>query len=233
MQIKTHSLILLILSLSVITSCNNTNKSEDKTIAEAKPEVIKGDALKGKELFTTCIACHGDNAQGIKKMNAPNLTSQDVWYLVRQLSNFKAGIRGTDATDTFGLQMATISKTLADEQSIYDVIAYIKTLPHAQNEQTISGDIIKGRDYYNMACSSCHGSEAAGNEMLNSPKLSGETDWYLERQVMHFKKGIRGSHPDDKFGAQMKQIAGIVQDDQMLKDIIAYINSVGQQQAAK
>jgi cytochrome c oxidase subunit 2 len=226
MQIKTHSLILLILSLSVITSCTNTNKPEDKTTTEAKPEVLKGDALKGKDLFTTCIACHGNNAQGMQVLNAPNLVAQDAWYLQRQLANFKARIRGAHADDIYGAQMAPMAQTLADEQAIVDVVAYIKTLSATANEQTIKGDIVKGEDYYNMACGSCHGTKAAGNESLNSPKLTGINDWYLQRQVLNFKKGIRGSHADDKFGAQMKQIAGTTEEGQMLNDIIAYIQSV-------
>ncbi len=220
---KIHILFLIILILSAITSCNNTTKPETEDTTD---KALKADTQKGKQLFATCIACHGNNGQGIQNMNAPNLAAQDAWNLNRQLTNFKTGIRGTHVDDIYGAQMAPMAQTLADEQAIVDVVAYIKTLSATANEQTIKGDIVKGEDYYNMACGSCHGTNASGNESLNSPKLTAINDWYLERQVLNFKKGIRGSHGDDKFGAQMKQIAGTTEEGQMLNDIIAYIHSV-------
>jgi cytochrome c553 len=216
--------IVFLLTIAVFTSsCNNTKKNEPEKTIEKKAEA---DIINGKQLFATCIACHGNNAQGMQAMNAPNLVAQDAWYLQRQLVNFKSGIRGAHADDSYGAQMAPMAQTLANEQAIADVVAYIKTLSATANEQTIKGDIVKGEDYYNMACGSCHGTKAAGNESLNSPKLTGVNDWYLHRQVLNFKKGIRGSHIDDKFGAQMKQIAGTTEEGQMLNDIIAYIQSV-------
>ena len=28
--------------------------------------------------------------------------------------------------------------------------------------------------------------------MLNAPKIAGQQDWYIERQLNHFKQGARG-----------------------------------------
>jgi len=44
------------------------------------------------------------------------------------LKNFKAGIRGSDSRDTFGMQMAPMAMTLPTDQAIEDVAAYINTL---------------------------------------------------------------------------------------------------------
>lgn len=222
------NLLYLFIIISIYSGCTEQKKSEDSLATENTTTLIKGDVIKGETLFATCIACHGNNAQGIQTLNAPNLAAQDEWYLQRQLANFKAGIRGTHADDIYGAQMAPMAQTLTDEQTIADVVAYIKTRSAAANEQTIKGDIVKGEDYYNMACGSCHGTKAAGNKKLNSPKLTGINDWYLKHQILNFKKGIRGSHVDDKFGAQMKQIVGTIDEAQMLNDIISYIQSVEQ-----
>ena len=35
---------------------------------------------KGKALYTTCVACHGKEAQGIAAMNAPKLAGLSKWY---------------------------------------------------------------------------------------------------------------------------------------------------------
>ena len=48
--------------------------------------------------------------------------------MIRQLQNFKAGIRGANPKDTFGMQMAPMSQTLPNDQAMADVAAYIKTL---------------------------------------------------------------------------------------------------------
>lgn len=87
-----------------------------------------GDAAKGKGLYVTCTACHGAKGEGNQALNAPKLSTLPSWYLVRQLQNFKAGVRGADPKDTYGAQMRPMSMTLADDQAIKDVVAYIKSL---------------------------------------------------------------------------------------------------------
>jgi cytochrome c oxidase subunit 2 len=47
---------------------------------------------------------------------------------VRQLQNFKNGVRGNNPKDTYGMQMAPMAQTLADDQAMADVAAYIKSL---------------------------------------------------------------------------------------------------------
>jgi len=87
-----------------------------------------GDAAKGKNYFATCGACHGANGEGMEALNAPKLAGQEEWYTIRQLQNFKAGIRGANPKDTYGMQMAPMSQTLPDDQAMADVAAYIRSL---------------------------------------------------------------------------------------------------------
>lgn len=87
-----------------------------------------GDAEKGKAYYATCVACHGADGKGMEALNAPNLTGLQEWYFVRQLGNFKAGIRGSDPKDIYGAQMRPMSMTLPDEQAMKDVHAYIQSL---------------------------------------------------------------------------------------------------------
>ena len=61
---------------------------------------------------------------------------------------------------------------------------------------------------------------------MNAPRLSGGNDWYLARQLENYKNGIRGSHPSDLYGKQMKLITGVFRDDQAIKDVVAYINTL-------
>ncbi len=87
-----------------------------------------GDAERGKTLFGVCAACHGANGEGLEALAAPKLAGQEEWYLVRQLENFKNGVRGNNPNDTYGMQMAPMAQTLTDNQAMQDVAAYIKTL---------------------------------------------------------------------------------------------------------
>jgi cytochrome c oxidase subunit II len=87
-----------------------------------------GDAARGKTLYATCGACHGQNAEGMEALNAPRLAGQETWYTVRQLQNFKNGVRGNNPRDTYGMQMAPMSQTLPDDQAMEDVAAYIQSL---------------------------------------------------------------------------------------------------------
>lgn len=94
----------------------------------ATDSLAAGDANRGKALYTTCGACHGQQAEGMEALNAPALKGLETWYIVRQLQHFKQGIRGSNPKDTYGMQMAPMAQLLPDEQAMEDVAAYIHTL---------------------------------------------------------------------------------------------------------
>jgi cytochrome c553 len=87
-----------------------------------------GDAARGQALYAPCAACHGPDAAGIQPLNGAPLRASNDWYLLRQMQNFRSGVRGTNAKDASGSLMRPMSMTLADEQAILDVLAYISTL---------------------------------------------------------------------------------------------------------
>lgn len=90
--------------------------------------VLDGRAEVGKGLFGTCTACHGAEGAGNEVLGAPPLLGQQDWYLVRQLGKFKSGVRGANPKDLKGATMRPMAATLADEQAMKDVVAYILTL---------------------------------------------------------------------------------------------------------
>lgn len=96
--------------------------------APADPTLEGGDAARGKMLYTPCAACHGQQAEGLQALGGPAMKASADWYLLKQIQNYKTGIRGTDPRDTTGMRMRPMSMVLADEQAMLDVIAYIMTL---------------------------------------------------------------------------------------------------------
>jgi cytochrome c553 len=95
---------------------------------QPKP-TLGGDAARGQALYAPCAACHGPDGAGIQALNGAPLRGSSDWYLLRQIQNFRSGVRGTKPEDASGALMRPMSLTLADEQAIKDVIAYITTLP--------------------------------------------------------------------------------------------------------
>ena len=183
-----------------------------------------GDVVAGKAAYAVCAACHGANAEGNLATNAPKLSGQGAWYLERQLRHFKQGARGTHDNDVFGRMMAPMAATLADDAAIANVAAYIATLPDTPVATTIKGDLDNGRQRY-ATCAACHGANGRGIAATNAPRLQGMSDWYMARQLKNFRNGVRGAHAQDVYGGQMALIAGMLADDAVIGDILAYINS--------
>ena len=183
-----------------------------------------GDAAAGAASFAVCAACHGQQAEGNVALNAPRLSGQDPRYLAKQIQNYRARWRGTSQADIYGMQMAPMAATLANDTLIRNVVAYIGTMPEIPAEATISGDLKQGARLYSV-CSNCHGADGQGIRM-NAPRLAGMSDWYLLRELKDFKSGVRGSHPDDLHGKQMAFMARMLQDEQAMQNVLAYINSL-------
>ena len=92
------------------------------------PTLTGGDPERGANLFVACVACHGLNGDGNRNLALPAINHQADWYLLTQLKHFKAGIRGGTPGDHAGASMRAMAGTLADEQAMLDVVAYITTL---------------------------------------------------------------------------------------------------------
>jgi len=92
----------------------------------------------------------------------------------------------------------------------------------APNATLAEGDAKAGKDLYEV-CATCHGEDARGNADTQAPQLAGQFEWYLVRQLQNFRNGIRGTHPDDTYGAMMKPMADMLKTDQAVADVAAYI----------
>jgi cytochrome c553 len=175
--------------------------------------------------FQSCIACHGDAAQGNAQLGAPALAGQGSAYLERQLLHFKTGIRGGDPRDSAGAQMQPMATQLSDTE-IHAMADYLSNLPRPVQTEAMEGDLKNGNNYYQAKCGACHGGQAAGNPGLNSPGLAWLDASYLKHQYQNFQLGVRGTHPEDTYGRQMKMMSTSLPTDKDLDDVIAYIRSL-------
>lgn len=194
------------------------------TFAESQAQAA-ADPAAGASHYAVCLACHGPAGEGNAALNAPRLAGQGAWYVRRQLNNFRNGLRGANAQDSLGAQMTAFATMLPDDAAIRDLAAYVESLPGRPPEPTVTGDAARGRSLY-TTCAACHGASGQGVWALNSPRLAGNHDWYLVRQLQNFRQRIRGDHRQDFYGWQMAAMSDSLADDRALNDLVAYINTL-------
>jgi len=80
-----------------------------------------------------------------------------------------------------------------------------------------------GQQIY-ASCAACHGTRAEGNPSLGAPALAGQHLAYLQRQLLNFRTGLRGSHKDDSYGAQMRAASQVsLRDEKAIAAVATYI----------
>jgi cytochrome c oxidase subunit 2 len=186
------------------------------------------DLARGEELFQLCGSCHGAEGQGNELYLAPAIGGMPLWYLEGQLEMFRNGVRGTHFDDIQGMRMRPMALSLRTEHGddLKDVAAYTAALPSVKPAATLSGgDAARGAAHY-AVCQACHGAVGEGVQATNGPPVANQSDWYLLSSIQRFKSGVRGSNPADANGAVMRGMANILQDEQAMKDVIAYMTSL-------
>ncbi len=204
------------------------------------------ETVTGEELFVVCTFCHGDSGQGNDRRDGPALAGLEDWYLELQMHNYKNGIRGYPAEDVPGQVMYFSRGMLRNDKTIASLAKYISALrpgkplarnavgarpylwnsPYAGLDPSISGNAESGRETYSAVCTACHAADGRGNEELGAANITYLSDTYMIRQLMYFRDGIRGAHPEDTRGQQMAAIAKLLTDDQTIADVVAYISEL-------
>ncbi len=175
--------------------------------------------------YAACAACHGPAGEGSRELGSPALAGLDAAYLERQLRHFRAGVRGADPRDVHGLRMRPLAAALSDE-AIVALAAHLAAMPAPAALGGAPGAAPRnGANQYNAACGACHGARAEGNPALHAPRLAGQHVEYLERQYRNYGAGIRGGHPEDRYGRQMRRMATVLPTEQDLSDVLAFIAS--------
>lgn len=110
---------------------------------------------------------------------------------------------------------------IVDEQQDFDNwLAQQATF--SEHMATADGNAAIGAAQY-AVCAACHGQQGEGVVAMNAPKLAGQSQWYLKRQVQNYKRGLRGVHKDDTYGQQMIGMAAVLADDAAIDNVAAHI----------
>lgn len=168
-----------------------------------------------------CTQCHGAAGEGNSELRSPSIAGQPEWYLEKQLEKFRLGHRGSDPRDITGQQMRAIALTLTDGEAdeATRTISRFESLP---TKATMEADPGRGRQIYEEQCIDCHRYNGSGEKVFGSSPLTGFQDWYLAAQIDKFRLGIRGYHPEDEKGSQMRHLLSYL-DEGDAEDLAAYI----------
>jgi cytochrome c553 len=181
--------------------------------AESKA-AFKPDLAKGQATAATCMACH--TADGTRGLSAnPILQGQHPEYLVKQLTEFKAGKRKNAIMQGFA---ATLS-----EEDMKNVAAFYASKPALKGVAKNKDTVTLGEQIYRggimakqvPACAGCHSPNGAGIP-AQYPRLGSQHFEYTEAQLTAFRSGARAN------SAQMMTISARLSDTE-LKAVADYI----------
>jgi cytochrome c oxidase subunit 2 len=154
------------------------------------------------------------------KMNmAPGLVTY-LWFTPTRTGTFDAFCEQLCGIAHYSMRGTVI----VEEESAFR--AWQSGFPtFAQTLAQVAGDPAAGAPLF-AVCAACHGAQGEGNPALNAPKLSGQQDWYLKRQLQHFKSGARGAHEKDVYGKMMAPMAATLTDDTAINNVVAYMKTL-------
>ena len=182
--------------------------------AEGTKGPAKPDLAKGQEKAAVCMACH--TADGTRGSPAnPILQGQHAEYLVKQLTEFKAGKRANAVMS--GMAAALTPEDMVNLAAFYNSKAPVTGAARNKDTVTLGEKIYRGGIAAKQvpACAGCHNPTGAGIP-AQYPRLGGQHSDYTELQLTTFRSGARGN------SAQMMAIAARMSDKE-IKAVSDYI----------
>jgi cytochrome c553 len=177
----------------------------------------------GQRLHRQCALCHGLHSQGIIGGKYPRLAGLPDYYLVKSLTDYRDGARVHAAMTVVGGL-----RTMSDFE-LASLSAYIAGIDldqvHPLDVPTPEGaNVENGEDLYRGDCKTCHGKQAEGIKRKESPRLAGQYDGYLLRQIAAFKGRDRmhANDPEDETFVDYS--------DQEILDIVGFLTTLDDKQ---
>jgi cytochrome c553 len=171
--------------LLVASIASTTFAAEGPAATVAKPDLAKGQATSS----AVCAACHTNNGSRGSPAN-PILQGQHPEYLVKQLTEFKSGLRANAI-------MSGMAATLG-EADMKNVAAFYAGKTAKAGFATHKDTVALGEKIYRggiaersiPACAGCHSPNGAGIP-AQYPRLAGQHAEYTQTQLVAFRAGAR------------------------------------------
>jgi len=206
---RSTSLLCSALTSALLALCAGT------ALANEAAPAFKADPAKGAQLAAACGACHTQDGSRGAPAN-PILQGQHPEYIVKQLTEFKAGKRKNAV-------MSGMAATIASEEDMKHIAAFYASKSAKPGFAKSKDTVALGEKLYRggvlskqvPACAGCHSPNGAGIP-AQYPRLAGQHADYTEAQLLAFRSGARGN------SAQMMAIAGKLTDNE-IKAVADYL----------
>lgn len=173
------------------------------TAATAHADMID---MTGVEPWDVCGECHGVDGAG-NRIKFPRIAGQPVNYILKQLDDFRHKRRGND-----GGQMQVAADELP-EAELQRVAKWFAAQAPDWPEPTLAAptDSARARMIATEgadgipACLGCHSASSPQlyDRPFAAPRLAGQRDYYIAKQLADFRAGRRDNDP----GQMMTRIA--------------------------
>ena len=191
---------------------------------------LSPDPLNGMEVFDACTACHLPEGWGKLDGTVPQLAGQHRSVLIKQLSDIRANKRDNPASTMYPY---ALPEAIGGVQDLADVAAYLEIMP--MNPQWGKGpwkpdtsEYVQGQQLYEENCLECHGKAGMGDAEQFFPRINGQHQRYVLRQLHAIRDGKRRNanlemieESEDLTDEEMRLIANYVSWQQVPKDQLA------------
>lgn len=177
-----------------------------------------------------CAGCHGIDGNS-QSDHRPNIASLSKPYILKQLNDFKCGVRANLEMETVVNTLSTSEITLLSKYYSNQILLTNQLNSYAKKSKLIDlnlGEAIftgKRLDYGIPACASCHGNRGEGGKSIKRdfiyPKLTGQKEQYSINQLKLFRANKRSNDSP----AMMRNIASMM-DDEDIESVVAYIGKL-------
>ena len=155
---------------------------------ELGAKLRSADPKRGAFVASNCSACHGPDGIGGSEL-APSLAGQSAPVLWKQLQDFRAGTREWPV-------MNAAARALG-ESDMAAVARYLSDIRVPAARCTATGvsapPLVHRGDVRRLIppCAACHELANSNNVPMFAPRLDGQRDDYLERQLLLFRAAWR------------------------------------------
>ncbi len=179
----------------------------------------QGNAAAGQTKAALCATCHGAEGNSELAIN-PKLAGQNAAYIIKQLKDYKAGVRSNPTMSAMVLNLS--------EEDMEDIAAW-----YASQQVTLQGadpEIVElGESLYRAgnkelavpACSACHSPTGRGNAPAGFPSLGGQHAEYTLEQLKNFRAGVRQNDGNSMMRAVVERLT-----DRELEALASYVSGL-------
>ena len=179
----------------------------------------QGSAAAGQAKAALCATCHGAEGNSELAIN-PKLAGQNAAYIIKQLKDYKAGVRSNPTMSAMVLNLS--------EEDMEDIAAWYSsqqvTLQGADPEIVELGESLYragNKELAVPACSACHSPPGRGNAPAGFPSLGGQHAEYTLEQLKNFRSGVRQNDGNSMMRSVVERLT-----DRELEALASYVSGL-------